>query len=332
MPLPSSGQITLNQVNVELGLSGTAQIGLGDSATRTLFDVASGQISMSNGYGKANVFTLTFSSHTADPDISSLATAAGWDGSTELVVQVNSGIYVYSTDDNTSLGFGLHANVPCTINNYGNIIGKGGIGGANYAGAQALKISSSGVTVINHSGAYIAGGGGGGNGALAGGGAGGGNGSGYSGQGGAGGAAGAAGSDGTSSYGSYYIGHGGGAGGGAGGINTARSTQYHGGGGGGGRIVPGTGGTGGAGGSGKGGDGGSANSDGQGGLGPVGVAGQWQRQTSGGGGGWAATGGFENGIDGSGPIWDHPGGVGGPAISASTSYTLTNNGTIYGST
>ena len=54
MTLPSSGQITLNQVNVELGLSGTAQISMNDSAVRTLFDDASGQIAMSQGYGKAN--------------------------------------------------------------------------------------------------------------------------------------------------------------------------------------------------------------------------------------------------------------------------------------
>ena len=44
MALPSSGQITLNQVNVELGLSGTAQIGMNDSAVRGLFDVASGEL------------------------------------------------------------------------------------------------------------------------------------------------------------------------------------------------------------------------------------------------------------------------------------------------
>ena len=55
MALPSSGQITLNQVNVELGLSGTAQIGMNDSAVRGLFDVASGEIEMSDGYGKSNI-------------------------------------------------------------------------------------------------------------------------------------------------------------------------------------------------------------------------------------------------------------------------------------
>ena len=54
MTLPASGQITLNDVNVELGLSGTAQVSLNDSAVRTLFEIASGEIEMSDGYGKAD--------------------------------------------------------------------------------------------------------------------------------------------------------------------------------------------------------------------------------------------------------------------------------------
>jgi hypothetical protein len=53
MTLPASGQITLNQVNVELGNSGTAQIGMNDAAVRGLFGIASGEIEMSDGYGKS---------------------------------------------------------------------------------------------------------------------------------------------------------------------------------------------------------------------------------------------------------------------------------------
>ena len=55
MALPASGQITLNQVNVELGNSGTAQIGMNDADVRGLFGIASGEIEMSDGYGKSNV-------------------------------------------------------------------------------------------------------------------------------------------------------------------------------------------------------------------------------------------------------------------------------------
>ena len=54
MALQGSGAISFNDVNVELGLSGTATISLNDAAVRTLFGVASGAISMSNGYGKSS--------------------------------------------------------------------------------------------------------------------------------------------------------------------------------------------------------------------------------------------------------------------------------------
>ena len=55
MALPDAGNpISLQQVNVELGLTATASINMGGSNVRTLFDDASGAISMSDGYGKSN--------------------------------------------------------------------------------------------------------------------------------------------------------------------------------------------------------------------------------------------------------------------------------------
>ena len=61
MALQSSGQISLNDVNVELGNSGTAQIDMNSSDVRGLFGIASGEIEMSDGYGKANFSAMTAS-------------------------------------------------------------------------------------------------------------------------------------------------------------------------------------------------------------------------------------------------------------------------------
>lgn len=55
MALQSSGAISLYNVNIELQRSGTQTISMGESAVRTLFQVGSGAISMSNGYGKSNL-------------------------------------------------------------------------------------------------------------------------------------------------------------------------------------------------------------------------------------------------------------------------------------
>jgi hypothetical protein len=60
MPLNASGPLSLGgstvgqSVNLELGKSATALISMNDTDLRTLFGVASGQISMSQGYGKSS--------------------------------------------------------------------------------------------------------------------------------------------------------------------------------------------------------------------------------------------------------------------------------------
>lgn len=59
MTLPS-GQISLSQVNTELGYSSTAQINMGATAVRTLAGVPSGAIAMSNLQGKSAADTISF--------------------------------------------------------------------------------------------------------------------------------------------------------------------------------------------------------------------------------------------------------------------------------
>ena len=54
MTLPASGAISLFDVNDELGLSHTAQIGLLCTNVRTLFGTASGAVGLQTGYGKSN--------------------------------------------------------------------------------------------------------------------------------------------------------------------------------------------------------------------------------------------------------------------------------------
>jgi hypothetical protein len=69
MTLPASGAITLNNVNVELGLSGTAAITMNDTVVRTLFGVSSGAIAMSDGYGKSNAYNIVALGQSGSRDV-----------------------------------------------------------------------------------------------------------------------------------------------------------------------------------------------------------------------------------------------------------------------
>lgn len=281
----------------------------------------SNPISLSEYYGKGNAPSSGAITMSADfggtQDATSITssvqemTVSSYISSGETMV-IESGVYIWSNSTSTA---GMTINIPCTIINNGYIIGRGGDGSySSNNGGPAINVTSSGVTIVNNSGAFIAGGGGSGgrgrNGA-GGGGAGGGNGGGP--NGGSGGSIGNAGSSGSGS--------GSGGGGGAGGGGMATTFGGTGGSGGGGRILPGTGGSGG-GGTGPGGAGGSGGNNGSTAPNVGGDMGG-----GGGGGGWGASGGTGYYPTSSA----HPGGAGGAAITG-TSRTLTNNGTIFGST
>lgn len=316
----------------------------------------SGTIKMSQFYGSSKKFTLTFSANTATVDAYTALIAAGWNGASFFEIVVNSGVWLYSTTTSSG-GLNISGSFPYgfSVSNSGNIAGKGGRGGYYVSssdkslngqdGGPALVISNSYPTsqmsILNNTGAYIAGGGGGGGGMNndeveggGGGGAGGGDGGqayqtrgGFAlGSPGAGGAPGAPGTNGSGQGNGTIQAGGGGSGGGGGGYNLdgISSTRDGGGsGGGGGRVLPGTGGVGNDTGQ-DGGAGGSASSSGADGK----FSGSTLRGGAGGGGGWGAAGG-----GGKGDLGNTTGGAGGKSIVYNgATVSLTNNGTIYGST
>jgi len=335
MALQSSGAISLNDMHTEVGGTSGTLASINDADIRGLIGKASGaQNSFSEYYGASSGTELTSGgtvngqAQRKEITVSSFISAGG-------TLTIPSNIWVWSDSTSTPA---LTIDIACTIINEGKIIGKGGAGGTiddGGDGGSAIKINSgvTGVTIENKSGAYIAGGGGGGAGggnvfsptfwlSARGGGGGAGGGPGGNGNsnsvpttGGTGGSLNASGTTATAANGATGVG---GTAGGAGG--SAGSDLFNGGfpgGGGGGRILPGSTAVAPNGLSTNtpdGGDGGGTNTAGEDGDGFGG----------GGGGGWGAAGGDSNA---------GTGGAGGAAVDDSgVTYTLTNNGTAYGTT
>jgi hypothetical protein len=248
MTLPASGPISLNDVNVELTLSGTTTISLNQTNVRALAGVPSGAISMSNLYGKQYRVALnyTFTTNTANATLNLNSISGYLAGASDITITVNTGIYLYATSVlNSGLALtGGTAGDTLTIVNNGFILGQGGSGGdrgvntngsPGAPGGPALSIPIPATINNTNPVAYIAGGGGGGAGGRGGGP------SNYNASGGGGGAGG--GNAGLST-GRDFGNIAGGAGGGIGAVGANASPGFAViGSGGGGRILPGVGGT-----------------------------------------------------------------------------------------
>jgi hypothetical protein len=167
-----SGQISLNDVNVELDFAGTTTIEMNQANVRTLAGVGGSgtPISMQNLQGKTNQFTFTISSNQLNANLRTLAVNAGWNQTIKVVATINAGVWVYSNSTGTP-GLVVNGSWPGGVEliNNGNINGMGGRGGngntgsgsSGSAGGTALSVSSA-ISIRNNS--IIAGGGGGGGG------------------------------------------------------------------------------------------------------------------------------------------------------------------------
>ncbi len=358
MALQTTGPISINDCLIEAGYGSGSTMSLDNSDLRDLADItgSGSEISLNDFYGASNIITGTLWTfnptlnvggngyyYTSRITVSDFVSSGFANGDT---LKIRSDTYVQASSYFVAA---LIIDMPCTILNEGRIVGKGTAGGSSYstgpsqyvgmsyqhptgvAAGPAIDVQSTGVTIVNQPGAYIAGGGGGGgvgwtsSSTNAGGGGGAGAGDGGQGSeptavggtasasGGNGGSTNGNGSRGSGINGYLYGGYGGGSGGGGCSILTPM------GGGGGGMQLPGLGGSGSDGTAYGGrtiGRGGNADGAGQG-------IGNGVTNTSGGGGGWGATGGTGQG--------NYAGGLGGPAIKG-TARTVTNNGSIYGST
>lgn len=173
-----SGQISLNDVNVELGFPGTTTISMNQSDVRTLAGVPSGAISMQNLQGKSNIFIYTISSNTTNLNLRSAAVSAGWNQTIPVQATINSGVYVYSNSTG-SYALTIDGSWPAgvTLTNNGVIVGKGGTGSksaslndpgfkVNGGNAGPALLVQSAVTINNGSGRIAGGGGGGGSGSY----------------------------------------------------------------------------------------------------------------------------------------------------------------------
>lgn len=127
MALPSSGVITMDQVNTELGLPSSSLITLNDGAVRALANVPSGAISMDNLHGK-QVPTLV---NTASPgstgstsatiNFGSVSTGSAAANRTIIVLVVgNSGTGNRGINTATLNGFAMTRVVGATTSNSGS--------------------------------------------------------------------------------------------------------------------------------------------------------------------------------------------------------------------
>lgn len=171
MALPSSGTITLAQIQAEFGGSNPIALseyyrGLLYVTTNNINVPTNGAISLSNFYGAVKQFSFTIGTNYSTPqNLRTLALAAGWNGTDAVLATLSSGVVISSNTTGTP-ALTINGSFPngLVFVNSGYIVGMGGGGGNADAvgnpGGNALAIST--AISINNTSGIIAGGGGGG--------------------------------------------------------------------------------------------------------------------------------------------------------------------------
>lgn len=96
MALPASGAISLYDVNVELGRSGTTMVSLDDANVRSLIGISSGAIDLNSAHGKSS-FTLAWSANGLSAGYCLIGGAVAW-------TFWHDGTYYVSDKDGTRYG------------------------------------------------------------------------------------------------------------------------------------------------------------------------------------------------------------------------------------
>ena len=182
MALQASGAISLSDLATEFGdttpnsmsefYAGGSLVGTNNASVP-----ASGAITLANFYSATAAIVLDITSSASEQNILTLATAAGYNASTDstpIIVNVASGVTISGSTTHALRTGALNANSDLTINISGSVDGYTGANGglvaqAGSAGGDALFFETltggSGTYIVNVlSGANLRGGGGGGGG------------------------------------------------------------------------------------------------------------------------------------------------------------------------